>query len=328
MDQASEIVTAASSRVGPWMPVLVGILLLWVVYSVYTYLYPASDANYVKFLAGEADARKPITLDHWQVPSIYTGGDFTYSMWIYIDDWNYMASKYKFLFSLSPVVLGGFSPLVGVLTPMKNSLIVRAATSDVPATAIVSPSKPTGPDITKEANLQILLKQQTTTTMFESTVDQPCDVKEVAVQRWTNITIVNSGRVLDVYMDGKLTRSCMLDTVLQVPRGQLKLRLGESGGFGGRYSCIQMWNQQLTPDLIYSIYQAGPVQTQHGIFADLAKFLNINVTFTGGGSMANQPPGSAAACNSMTGSLDQAVSGIQAQLSADAAWAKNQFSGY
>ena len=284
---------------GKWLPLLLGILLLWIVYTVYIYLYPASDANYVKFLAGEADARKPITLDQWQVPSIFTGGDFTFSMWIYIDDWNYMSSKYKFLFSISPVVvtpsINIVSPLVGVLTPLKNSLIVRAASnSDRNMKAGGNPT----PDITIEKNLQSLLAQQTSFSMFENTTTTPCDVKEVPIQRWTNVTIVSSGRVLDVYMDGKLTRSCMLDNVLFVPRDQLRLRLAESGGFGGRYSCIQMWNQQLTPDLIYGIYQGGPTQTQHGIFADLAKFLNLNITFTGGGPMANPTPnGTSSACN-------------------------------
>ena len=82
-------------------------------------------------------------------------------------------------------------------------------------------------------------------------------------------------------MDGKLSRSCVLANVLNVPRGPLVLRLGENGGFGGRYSSVQMWGQQLTPDVIYGIYQMGPIQTKHNIFTDLASFLNISVRFTG-----------------------------------------------
>jgi hypothetical protein len=144
-----------------------------------------------------------------------------------------------------------------------------------------------GPDITVETNLQQLLTQQTSMAMFQSTVDAPCDVKEVPLQRWVNITIVSSGRVLDVYMDGKLSRSCVLDNVLNVPRGQLKLRLGESGGFGGRYSSVQMWSQQLTPDVIYGLYQMGPTQAQHDLFTSVAKYLNLNVSFTG--SAPGQP---------------------------------------
>jgi len=115
----------------------------------------------------------------------------------------------------------------------------------------------------------------------------PCDVKDVPLQRWVCITIVSSGRVMDIYMDGKLARSCVLDSVVSVPRGNLKLRLGEYGGFGGRYSSVQMWSQQLTPDVIYGIYMMGPTQAQHNIFTDISKWLNLNVSFTG--SAPGQP---------------------------------------
>jgi hypothetical protein len=226
------------------------------------------------------------------VPAIYTGGDFTLSFWIYIDDWNYKVSSSKFLFAISPenVTSTSVSPLVGVLTPLQNGLMVRASSvnsKSIPAPGAAAATGSAAPDINTEANLQNLLNRQTSMSMFQSTVEAPCDVKEVPLQRWVNITIVSSGRVLDIYMDGKLSRSCVLDNVLHVPRGPLKLRLGENGGFGGRYSSVQMWNQQVTPDVIYGIYQMGPTQTQHDIFTQVARFLNINVSFTG--SAPGQP---------------------------------------
>jgi len=243
-------------------------------------LYPADDPNYTQFLNDEMDARKPMPIKG-KVPSIFTGGDFTLSMWIYIDDWNYRVSNSKFLFALSPpnVSFLTVSPIVGVLTPLQNGLQVRA---NVLSPGPISATAAATPDITKESNLQNLMNQQTSMQMFSTTVtDVPCDIKEVPLQKWVNITIVSSGRVMDIYMDGKLTRSCVLDNVLKVPTGELKLRLGENGGFGGRYSAVQMWNQQLTPDVIYGIYQMGPSQTKHDIFTDIAKWLGLNVNFTG-----------------------------------------------
>jgi len=282
MDQISQFAQNNSSILSTvsFLAVLIAIL-----YVVYTYLYPSDDPTYTQFLKGEADARGPVRMDKSRVPAIYTGGEFTFSFWVYIDDWNYRASASKFLFAISPELLTStsVSPLVGVLAPLKNSLIIRA--SEIDHKTLPAPGSATGsaaPDITTESNLQNLLEQKTSMSMFESTIETtPCDIKEIALQRWTCVTIVSSGRVLDVYMDGKLTRSCVLKNVLDVPRGQLKLRLGENGGFGGRYSSVQMWNQQLTPDLIYGIYQMGPTQTRHDIFTDLAKYLNLNVTFTG-----------------------------------------------
>jgi len=281
MESAAQFIQGNSSILSTvaFLAVLLGIL-----YVVFTFLYPGENPNYTLFLKGEADARTRVVLQDPHVPRIYTGGDFTLSFWVYIDDWNYRVGKYKHLFSVSPMLLSGtaHNALVGVLTPLQNSLIVRANT--VSGNNVPAPGSPMGsatPDITTEANLQNLLNQQTSMSMFQNTVDTPCDIKEVALQRWTNITIVSSGRVLDVYMDGKLSRSCVLENVLNVPTGPLALRLGENGGFGGRYSAVQMWSQQLTPDLIYGIYQAGPVRNRHDIFTDLAKYLNLNVSFTG-----------------------------------------------
>jgi hypothetical protein len=299
MDQVTQFYQNNSSIISTLAFLAVILVLLYVFYS---YLYPANDPTYTQFIKGEMDARKPMRFDS-KVPDIYTGGDFTLSFWVYIDDWNYKVSSNKFLFAISPenLTTTSRSPLVGVLTPMQNRLMVRGAVvgnSVAPAPGSAPSSGSAVPDINTEVNLQNLLNQQTSMSMFQNTVDVPCDIKEVPIQRWSNITIVSSGRILDVYIDGKLGRSCVLENVLEVPRGPLRLRLGESGGFGGRYSSVQMWSQQLTPDVIYGIYQMGPTQTQHDIFTEVAKYLNLNVSFTGPASessaSASLAPGQAA----------------------------------
>lgn len=283
MDQATQFVQENKSILSTVAFLVVIVLIL---YAVYQYMYPGSDPTYARLLQGEADGRKPV-LVRGKVPTIYTGGDFTLSFWVYIDDFNYKAASSKFLFALSPELLTNTSrsPLVGVLTPLTNNLMVRANTvkssAEAPAAAN-SATVATGPDITVEANLQALLSQQTSMSMFANPVaEQPCDVKDIPLQRWVCVTIVSSGRVLDVYIDGKLSRSCVLENSIHVPRGNLKLRLGENGGFGGRYSSVQMWSSQLTPDAIYGIYMMGPTQADRNIFTDFAKWLNLNVSFTG-----------------------------------------------
>jgi hypothetical protein len=323
MEQAQQFVTQNSSILST---VAFIVIILIILYVVYTYLYPADDPTYTQFLKGEADARSPITLDKKKVPAIYTGGDFTLSFWIYIDDWNYKASMYKFLFAISPELLGStsVSPLVGNLTPLRNSLMVRAATvkggtTPAPGSAPSAMVGSTAPDINTESNLQNLLNQRTSMMMSESTVEAPCDIKEVPLQRWVCVTVVSSGRVLDVYMDGKLARSCVLDNVLQVPRGPLQLRLGN---FGGRYSSVQMWSAQLTPDVIYGIYQMGPTQTQHSIFTDIAKYLNLNVSFTG--SAPGQPIMSQASINPFDARSSQPCGGFAGMA---AGMASNAYAG-
>ena len=305
MDQATEYVRQNSGIFGTVALIAVILVILYVVYS---YLYPGVDPTYTRFLQGEADARQPVPVTG-TVPAIYTGGDFTLSFWIYIDDWNYKASSPKFLFALSPqhVTENTRSPLVGMLTELKNGMMVRAAT----VRTITGTSESAAPDITTEGTLQNYLSRKTSFSMFQTPTDEPCDVKEVPIQRWVCVTIVSSGRVLDIYMDGKLQRSCVLENVVHVPRGPLKLRLGENGGFGGRYSSVQMWNTQLTPDVIYGIYQMGPTAARHDLITDVTKFLNLNVTFTG--SAPGQPiPGGAGA-----GAAGPSMGGLMQQMSSE-----------
>jgi len=251
--------------------VLAGIVL----YVVYSYLYPADDPSYILFLDKEMDSRAgPIRLkNEGKTPAIFTGGDFTLSFWIYVDDFNYNVAKYKPLFNIGPHLVDGTdqtkSAMVGLLTPYKNGLMIRSATKNAP-TAI--------PDITVPSNRNSMLAGQTSASMFQDTLEAPCDIKDVPLQRWTCVTIVSSGRTVDVYMNGKLSRSCVLDSILDVPIKPCYLSLGT---FGGRFATVQMWNTQLTPDVVHSIYMMGPSQSKHNVLTDITKYLGMNVTFTG-----------------------------------------------
>jgi hypothetical protein len=284
--------------------IIVAMVILYVIYS---YLYPASDPTYVQLLENEADARSVVPVSK-RPPSIYTGGDFTISMWIYVDDWNYKVSRPKFLFSIENPVTGAM-PIVADLSPFKNNMVVGVNTVHAGS----------APSLTDYSTLNALMNNQISMSMFDSGVgggggaepypvhpngfnpnlppgpgpsppepgENSLEVKDIPLQRWTCLTFVSSGKVMDVYVDGKLTRSTVFANLLKVPRGPLSFQLGKFGGFGGRYSSVQMWNQQLTPDVIYGIYMMGPTQTQHNILTDISKYLNLNVSFTG--SAPGQP---------------------------------------
>lgn len=304
MDQASAFVQNNGSLLGTIVFIILAILVLYVIYS---YLYPASDPAYVQLLKNEADARSVVPIAN-RPPTIYTGGDFTISMWIYIDDWNYKVSGPKFLFSIENPVTGAM-PIVAILNPYKNNMTVGVNT-------VGSGSMPSLTDYT---TLNNLMSNKISLSMFESGIpsiastpglpagfptvsasatpsssvpvpepgENSLEVKDIPLQRWACLTFVSSGKVFDVYVDGKLTRSTVFSNLLKVPRGQLHFYLGKFGGFGGRYSSVQMWNQQLTPDTIYGIYMMGPTQSQHNILTDISKYLNLNVSFTG--SAPGQP---------------------------------------
>lgn len=98
------------------------------------------------------------------------------------------------------------------------------------------------------------------TAMNDSLVTTPamCDLPEIDLQRWTMVTVVLSGRTIDVYMDGKLSRSCMAPSYYKVDPTGVKAVMSERGGFDGYTANTSVANYAMNPDEIYRAYLLGP----------------------------------------------------------------------
>jgi hypothetical protein len=85
-----------------------------------------------------------------------------------------------------------------------------------------------------------------------------CDIDEIDLQRWIQLTVILNGRTCDIYMDGKLVRSCVLKSFFKVdPTGQT-VKLVDRGGFDGYISNVSTHNYAMGPDAVYRSYMAGP----------------------------------------------------------------------
>lgn len=98
------------------------------------------------------------------------------------------------------------------------------------------------------------------TAMNDSLLTTPpmCDLNEIDLQRWTMVTVVLSGRTIDVYMDGKLSRSCMAPSYFKVDPTGVKAAITERGGFDGYTANTSVANYAMNPDEIYRAYLLGP----------------------------------------------------------------------
>ena len=98
------------------------------------------------------------------------------------------------------------------------------------------------------------------------------------------MNIVVNGRVCDVYLDGKLSRSCMLDNVIQFPKAVgsagITVDACQFGGFGGALSKVQLFSYAITPDRAYSLYQAGPTLKSNTLVDRLLALFGINLTYS------------------------------------------------
>ena len=88
-----------------------------------------------------------------------------------------------------------------------------------------------------------------------------CDVKDIPLQKWVNICTVLNGKTCDIYIDGKLVKTCVYTNYYKVDiNATLQYLQGGGGttGFAGKFGRLQVFNSSLTPDNIYQNYLAGP----------------------------------------------------------------------
>jgi hypothetical protein len=85
-----------------------------------------------------------------------------------------------------------------------------------------------------------------------------CGLPAIDLQRWVNLVVSVNSKTVDVYLDGKLARSCVLPSFYRVDGGGYQATLLNYSGFGGYISTVNMYGSALGPDTVYSAYMAGP----------------------------------------------------------------------
>jgi hypothetical protein len=144
----------------------------------------------------------------------------------------------------------------------------------------------TGEDLTIVNNLNGYFRTGGQST---STMDYPiCDITDIDLQRWLCICVVVDGRVVDVYMDGKLARSCVCPGIptVESPGAQSVILAKANSSFGGMMSTTRFYAYALTPARIYELYQSGPAETRgldkkYGFIGWLGERLGLSIDYAG-----------------------------------------------
>ena len=189
------------------------------------------------------------------VPAIYEGGEFSINTWLYINDYSINNGQNKHVLEL-----GGqsFSTLLLYLGPYKNSLSVRVQT----ASTISATGSATGAST-------VNLSKSAVATLFGSTLSMPadsslvdantpCDISTIDMQKWVQVTVVLNNKTCDVYIDGKLARSCILPSFYRIDKSTFQLSQCNYNGFGGFVSNTSVYNYSLNPEQVWRLYMAGP----------------------------------------------------------------------
>jgi hypothetical protein len=92
----------------------------------------------------------------------------------------------------------------------------------------------------------------------KTTTDSVCHVSNIPIQRWVCLIVSIYGRTLDIYLDGKLVRTCVLPSVSVALSNQSQLtNLELGGGFDGFLTSVRYRAQPVNPQEAWNIYTDG-----------------------------------------------------------------------
>jgi hypothetical protein len=82
-----------------------------------------------------------------------------------------------------------------------------------------------------------------------------CEVPDIPLQTWVAVSVTLFSRNLDVYLNGKLVKSCLLSGVPKQVAGDIQLNAG--GGFSGYLCSFYNYPRMLTPTDAQSFFSQG-----------------------------------------------------------------------
>jgi hypothetical protein len=167
--------------------------------------------------------------------------NFAYSVWFYINDWNYRYGEPKVIFGRMGANSGsnqGSVPGISGLDPCP-AVVLGAVENNIAVSLGCYP----GAD-------------QEPTTSGGKTVVHTCNVANIPIQKWVNLVLSVYGRTMDLYIDGKLVRTCLLPGVASVNNNS-NIYVTPAGGFDGWTSKLQYYPNSLNPQEVWNIYTRG-----------------------------------------------------------------------
>jgi hypothetical protein len=287
-------VTGGSVKV--FAGVMVFILILVALYYLYKYLYSASGSlTSTPLLTTLTATTNASTLDPNSVAvmnltGVSQGGQYSLSTWVYVAS---AKSNNSSLIHLLDITGGtstgkaGNTLLFLGLDPLNGTLVVRQSGSGDGDTLMPVQSSTPSPNSYKVSDIVTgYISQSNTPSSY--TKDDRCDITNgIEYQRWVLITVVASGRTLDVYLDGKLSRSCVYrgNNMLGVTSGNAVVTIGNRRStpapMTGYFSTTNYYNYALSPDLVWGVYQEGPTTSTSNFFSNLFS-TDINFGTTAG----------------------------------------------
>lgn len=253
---------------------LVGILVLIVVGMIIYWIYQAikkargGDEMNPILIDGTIDASDKANSKHWSLPMTSSPNSpnlaFSLSFWMYIADWNYRFNSPKAILVKGANGYGTTDAAPGIwLARSTNRLVVA------------------------------------TRTRGSSTTLEYCDIENIPLQKWVHVAYILDNRVVDIYINGKLERSCVLKAVPYLNTQDLYLfppndpgsnpsanpTDDNQTGYWGQLSSLRYFSRSLRPVDVARLYNEGP----HATKGSSSKSANGTHSGTHGGNGTSCP---------------------------------------
>ncbi len=221
--------------------VLGGLVLVYLALTFYNYMRKRQGLSTIN-IGGDTssgdktprpvDGKTKTTIAAGELPA-GSGAEYGLQYWMFISDWDYKFGQEKQI--IKRVASSGStaaSPYI-TLHPTDNSLQVRVAIFPTDSTAGAATPGSTG----------------TTGDSFT------CTVENVPLQAWFSVSVTVFQRNLDIYINGRLVKSCVLPGVPRPVSGDIVI--ADGGGFSGSVCNVHVYPNMLGTEDAKAFFDAG-----------------------------------------------------------------------
>jgi hypothetical protein len=164
--------------------------------------------------------------------------NYSFSVWTYIDDWGVNYGNSKNILAVSP----------GIKSPCFFALFFSKTTNDL--NIYIEPDNPT-----------VVGSNENVYNSLSST----CSITNFPLQTWVNISVSVYNRAIDVYIDGKLIKTCSMTAVASPISNSSTIYIGGSKtpensqvpGFSGFIASVVYSPDVFSPKEVWDIYSRG-----------------------------------------------------------------------
>ena len=230
---------------GGFMIVILVVIVLFFLYSQYkSYSSYISSSPYFVPNIKDATVSKKIPSYMIQQPTdSQYGSEYTYTFWLFINDTNFssLSSRASCSANSSPLLKHVFHKGSHDFYSKKDG---NNASYHYPI--LQSPGVWLHPDTNK-----LGINFNTYNNIVET-----CDIGNIPLNMWVNITIILIGNSVDVYVNGNLKKRQKLEGVPKLNYGDLYVN--NWNGFLGYLSKLRYFNYAIQPYMLDEIYKMGP----------------------------------------------------------------------